>query len=53
MRLFALNIQIIIFVRFTFQYKPQETADLVTFTKKSSMESFIFCAVSGTENELD
>ena len=48
-----MNIQIIIFVRFTFQYKPQETADLVSFTKKSSTESFIFCTVSDTENELD
>ena len=25
---------------------PQETADLVTFTKKSLMKNFVFCAAS-------
>ena len=27
---------------------PQETSDLVTFSKKSLMENFIFCAVNVT-----
>ena len=31
---------------------PQETADLVTFFKKSLMENFILCAVSENDGEL-